>query len=334
LEGGGRKMIYANDIGKEKIRANPGAKGFCPLCEEPLTPKCGKINVWHWSHKKDNNCSGYGESETEWHLWWKNQAKKECVEVVVEKWINNIVGLKKKIIDIVSNDGTAIEVQHSAISAEEIEDRNNFHGSVIWIFDMRDCFKRICFRDKGDYWTFKWEHPRKSQFSALKRGYLFWDITDGSYVDEYYGIIYEIPNEIFEVKKIYLDDDYDSYGRRNCAGWGKFISRKEFIKKHIYLMTTDQEKLINRIKAGKEWLILNRREWLDYHGQKHFFDFHRWVDNWHLYLDLFDEAYRQDLVEGDWLSLFHSWAIEDLMPELRKIFPAKRFEETAIDTLS
>lgn len=89
--------------------------------------------------------------------------------------------------------------------------------------------------------------------------------------------------------------------------------------------------LLNRIKAGKEWLILNRLEWLDYHGQAHFYDFNRWVSNWNLYLDLCDEAYKQGLIEGDWISLFHSWSIEDLMPTLRKIFPESRFKNLSID---
>ncbi len=91
-------------------------------------------------------------------------------------------------------------------------------------------------------------------------------------------------------------------------------------------MTTNQP-LLDRIKSGKEWLILNRLEWLDYHGQSHYYDFHRYVKNFGLYCDLFDQAYKQDLVEGNWFSLFNPWAIEDLMPELRKIFPKTRFDK-------
>lgn len=94
-----------------------------------------------------------------------------------------------------------------------------------------------------------------------------------------------------------------------------------------------KNKLVERIKNGKEWLVLNRLEWLDFHGYGHTYDFHRWIDNWNLYLDLFDEAYKQDLVQGEWLSLFNPWAIEDLMDELHKIFPANRFKDT-IDIIS
>lgn len=85
-------------------------------------------------------------------------------------------------------------------------------------------------------------------------------------------------------------------------------------------------KLLDRVKAGKEWLILNRLEWLDFHGYSHAYDLHRYMKNFDLYCDLFDEAYQQGLVEGEWFSLFHPWAIEDLMPELKKIFPESRFK--------
>jgi hypothetical protein len=98
-------------------------------------------------------------------------------------------------------------------------------------------------------------------------------------------------------------------------------------------MTSEQEKLLQRVKDGKEWLILNRLEWLDFHGQVHFFDLSRYYKNWNLYLDLFDEAYIQGLVEPEWHSLFNQWSIEDLMPELKKIFPAKRFKDH-IDSIS
>ena len=91
--------------------------------------------------------------------------------------------------------------------------------------------------------------------------------------------------------------------------------------------------LLQRIKAGKEWLIQNRLEWLDFHGQANCYDFHRWVNNWNLYLDLFDEAYKEGLVEGEWQGLFNSWGIEDLFPELHKIFPEHRFKDH-LDTLS
>ena len=47
----------------------------------------------------------------------------------------------------------------------------------------------------------------------------------------------------------------------------------------------------------------------------------------------FDEAYKEGSVEGEWQSLFNPWGIEDLIPELHKIFPEHRFKDH-LDTLS
>jgi hypothetical protein len=43
-------MLLAEHDG-QRIRAAPGTHGSCPSCGEDLTPKCGSIVIWHWSHK-------------------------------------------------------------------------------------------------------------------------------------------------------------------------------------------------------------------------------------------------------------------------------------------
>lgn len=40
--------------------------------------------------------------------------------------------------DAVTNEGTVIEFQHSSISVEDVEKREQFYGDMVWVFDARD----------------------------------------------------------------------------------------------------------------------------------------------------------------------------------------------------
>jgi competence protein CoiA len=58
-------MYYANtDVGK--IAAEPGIKGFCPMCASEMIPKCGEINAHHWAHKALGDCDTWSDGETAW----------------------------------------------------------------------------------------------------------------------------------------------------------------------------------------------------------------------------------------------------------------------------
>jgi competence protein CoiA len=83
-----------------------------------------------------------------------------------------------------NGEGNIIELQHSAITPDEIEARERFYGNkMIWIFDVREAYKekRFVFRKKdGDKHTFRWKQPRKSiafakrpVFLDLGEGYMF-----------------------------------------------------------------------------------------------------------------------------------------------------------------
>jgi hypothetical protein len=43
--------------------------GYCPSCNEELTPKLGDIYEWHWSHKPGQACS-YRRTATFWQYGW------------------------------------------------------------------------------------------------------------------------------------------------------------------------------------------------------------------------------------------------------------------------
>ena len=126
-------MLYAIDEAGRRIEPSNGAVGFCECCQSRLIPKCGSILRHHWSHQA-GDCDPWGETETEWHRWWKGRAARECCEVV----------LGKHRADIRRHDGFVIELQHSSISVEDIEAREAFYGDMCWLLDVDLLGKVIC----------------------------------------------------------------------------------------------------------------------------------------------------------------------------------------------
>ena len=113
----------------ERIEATKGAKGLCPCCGSELVAKCGEIKVHHWSHKK--KCDDHWwENETEWHRNWKSQFPKEWQEIIQYDESG-----EKHIADVKTSSGWTIEFQHSAISKEERDTRDNFYKKLIWVVD-------------------------------------------------------------------------------------------------------------------------------------------------------------------------------------------------------
>lgn len=193
-------MIYANNKSGEKILATPNSKAQCPLCEKELIPKCGDINVWHWSHKSLTDCDNWAEGETKWHRDWKAIVKPKFCEVKIGKHRA----------DIVNGNGIIIELQNSPISTEKIIEREHYYKNMFWVFNGQEFYKNLTFIRKNKYMTFRWKQPRKSHWYISQR--LFWDFG---------------ANGMFQVKKIY--DEIP------CRGWGLFIEPFEFID--LYLKT-------------------------------------------------------------------------------------------------
>lgn len=188
-------MLYAL-INGQRQTARPGCIGICPGCGSQVVAKCGEINIWHWSHTSLSDCDPWYESESEWHLEWKQLAPKERCEVVI--------GRHRA--DVVSPKGIVIELQHSALSPAEVRERETYYEEhkqgIIWIVDAQEFEANLTFKNKGDYHSFRWKWPRKWMFAI--EAPLLWDL----------GF-----DELFMVRKI--------YERGNCRGWGKFIERDQ-----------------------------------------------------------------------------------------------------------
>lgn len=121
------KYALLND---EIQEAQPGLAGKCKSCKSPTVAKCGKLKIWHWSHRGKRMCDPWWENETEWHRAWKGQFPKECQEFI-QKAENG----EKHIADVKVDQGYVIEFQHSHIKLDERQSREDFYKKMVWIVD-------------------------------------------------------------------------------------------------------------------------------------------------------------------------------------------------------
>jgi competence CoiA-like predicted nuclease len=147
-----------------KIEAHSGLTAFCPSCQGKVIPKCGRIRVHHWAHSKSKDCDPWFEPETEWHRAWKNLFSSECVEVP----------LGPHRADIRNNSGVIIELQNSAISPSEIEEREQFYQHMIWLVNAQRFASRFFLMKRlgGGLYSFKWKYMKHSWRYARKPVYL------------------------------------------------------------------------------------------------------------------------------------------------------------------
>lgn len=167
-------MLYANDEFGNKVEATEkGARATCPHCKSEVLAKCGEIKEWHWAHIDAQECDLWSEPESEWHRSWKKRMSSNQVEVTITK------NGKRHRADILTAKGMVIEIQRSPISPEEIREREMFYGNLAWLFDVQEPVieERLNFRPKGEFWSFRWKHPRKHIAFTKAKTYL--DIGGG-----------------------------------------------------------------------------------------------------------------------------------------------------------
>lgn len=136
-------MRYAKDADGLRVKATAtGQRAECPGCGAEVMSKFGSIVIPHWSHVSSADCDAWYEPITAWHLWWQNQFPEEWREVT----ITGNDG-KQHRADILIPGWGVVEVQHSSISAGDINKRDTFYkhhtGDIAWIVDGRDFMNRF-----------------------------------------------------------------------------------------------------------------------------------------------------------------------------------------------
>ena len=135
-------MFYAIKKNGEKISsfcAIKDEKYYCPACLEQLILKSGKTNMKHFAHKSLKDCDEFISDMSEWHIKWQEKFPIENREVVIKNKIGDNELIHRADVCI---GNYIIEFQHSKITKEEFNKRNNFYAQtgykVIWIFDFRE----------------------------------------------------------------------------------------------------------------------------------------------------------------------------------------------------
>ncbi len=123
-------MLYAIDASGSRIPASPNQQAFCPGCRAGVISKCGEINQWHWAHRSGTECDLWHEPETRWHTGWKFRFAENCREVVIGEHRADVKATEKH-----TSQSCVIELQHSPIDYEQIREREQYYGSMVWLID-------------------------------------------------------------------------------------------------------------------------------------------------------------------------------------------------------
>lgn len=122
-------MKFASVEG-QRLEAQPGQSGVCPVCSAAVIAKCGEYRAHHWAHRGKRNCDPWWERETEWHRAWKNRFPSEWQEII--RWADDG---EKHIADVMTSRGVVLEFQHSPLRRDEREAREAFYKQMAWVVD-------------------------------------------------------------------------------------------------------------------------------------------------------------------------------------------------------
>lgn len=143
-------------VKNEKVEAFPKGRGNCIFCNGETIAKCGLIKMHHWAHKNLKQCDTWWENETEWHRRWKSYFPKEWQEVV---HFDEETG-EKHIADVKTDKGIVLEFQNSPMSIKELESRENFYKTMLWVINGTNFEKN--FNILG-----KLPNPKDNEFSDI-----------------------------------------------------------------------------------------------------------------------------------------------------------------------
>lgn len=133
-------MRFAIDTNNNKIEVTQsGQRALCPDCNNVVIGRNGSIRPKHWYHQTSQDCDSWYEPITPWHVEWQSHFPKECQEFSLIDEENN----SRHRADIYLKNKLVIEVQYSAISINEIAERENFYGknNMIWILNGENLAK-------------------------------------------------------------------------------------------------------------------------------------------------------------------------------------------------
>lgn len=159
---------------------------YCACCGETLITRKGEKNAHHFAHRKGTVCKDtWNRSSSKntydisnWHNEWQNQFPKENQEIILR-----LGDISHRADVMISR--TIIEFQHSIISEQHFDERNNFYKNfgyrLVWLFDISSLYQngQLTYKVNDEGLSFIWKNP-KGTFNRF-------DISDG-FVDLFFQL--------------------------------------------------------------------------------------------------------------------------------------------------
>ena len=214
-------MLYANDRNLNKVHideTNSKEEYTCHHCGALLITKKGDIRVHHFAHSSGHLCTETWKSKREigeWHNNWQEFYPRDNQEVYL-----NLGEVRHRADVIVGK--TVVEFQHSILSKNEFDERNNFYSNlgyrVMWLFDVQELVEKTIIVEKSvvnQEILFTWKNPTKAKaFNA-------YDIKAGRT-----EIFFQMNNEENCIVKV-KDVSWKGFEEFTTSNW---MSKQEFLE--------------------------------------------------------------------------------------------------------
>ena len=238
-------MIFAIDEKGNRVHieeTHVKNKYFCPCCGEELVLKKGNMRKHHFSHKSTLFCGdGWNYDFSDWHIGWQTKFDRRYQEVVKE-----YNGEKHRADILIEELKTVIEFQHSHLSPDEFDARNDFYKKlgykIIWLFDMTKKFEDGNIKSHEDKeYIYKWSRPINT-FNYLT------DVKDSNLEIYFQFEDSENEDEIYIVKIVWIPDSgFEWFAIDKVIHDGNSFIDKFSLRKKIKEKTLSFDDLYDRL---------------------------------------------------------------------------------------
>lgn len=240
-------MQFAIDENGNRIgayNAEPISKYRCPECKGTVIPKVkGDFRIPHFAHWGCECTDNWHYDMSDWHMRMQEYFDEEYREIVCDN------GRSTHRADILK-DGVVLEFQHSPISVDEFNDRNNFYISlgykVVWVFDVEEQIdnEQLYFEKTNDSRIqMRWKYPlhvlkccpKLSEYDHYFALFLHWPHDEDEEGEETIEkVIWSTKDDNGEqdLKRIIISSYYYSISK-NMNLSELFVSRKDYLKERL-----------------------------------------------------------------------------------------------------
>lgn len=259
------KLVSLVQMSRKQVEKWRKQKFFCPICNQTVQLKSGRIRIPHFAHRSDQACFFKGAKESEEHLSLKTALAEWCLRDALDHQLEAYLPLLKQRADILI-DRFAVEIQCSKLSIEEMGRRTASYikngYQPIWICGEKtwnsgknsSALRKFCAYSEslGFYlWTADWRE---------KKLYLRYHLESASANKLHYA------SKCWRFGEGRLDELFNKITKKNLFHFRKYDSRQE-------MMQTYQE--LYRKLRGRAPDILAIQS-LYYQNGSHLLGLHYW----------------------------------------------------------